>query len=211
MTDPSRSSLRLELAAAWLGAHRLLEQRLYETLGRWSAEVSEPEAKILLAAHSLGHAWHSRLWADRLPTLPHLVDADGAGKGQGDAGPTGAGWQGTANLSPSAARVEGIARSLEAVGSGGTLEKLAAVYRVMVPRLIVSYETYLRAASEVSDGPVIRALRLALFDESESWREGERLLQSLVVGREESERVARAQVAVEAGIAGSPGFSGQAG
>ncbi|MGH9023575.1 MAG: hypothetical protein ACRDV9_10825, partial [Acidimicrobiia bacterium] len=62
-TDPGRSSFRLEVAAAWLAAHRLLEQRLHEILGRWSVEASEPEAKTLLAAHSLRHAWHSRLWA----------------------------------------------------------------------------------------------------------------------------------------------------
>ncbi|MGH9023985.1 MAG: hypothetical protein ACRDV9_12945, partial [Acidimicrobiia bacterium] len=147
--------------------------------------------------------------ADRIPTLPHLAGADGGDQGQPDTGRT-EGWQGPANLIASAARVEGIARSLEAAGAGGTLEKLATVYRVMLPRLIVSYELYLQAASEVSDGPVIRALRLAIFDESESWREGERLLQSLVLGREESERVARAQAAVEAGMAGGPGFSGQA-
>lgn len=187
------------MAAAWLGAHRLLEERLFELLGLWSREVPEAEAKILLAAHSLRHAWHSELWADRMPSLPALQATAGlAGPGE------------PASPVFSAARIEAIVCSLREGGAEGTLEKLAAVYRVVVPRLVVSYEVYLEAASEVSDGPVIRALRLAIFDEGEGWREGERLLQVLVTGREESERAARAQGALEAVIAGSPGFAGPA-
>ena len=51
---------------------------------------------------------------------------------------------------------------------------------MVLPRLVVSYERHLAAASPVTDGPVIRALRLVLADEVEDWRAGERLVQRLV-------------------------------
>jgi hypothetical protein len=51
---------------------------------------------------------------------------------------------------------------------------------VVLPRLVISYDSHLRAASPVTDRPVARALRLVLNDEVVDWRAGERLVQRLV-------------------------------
>ena len=56
----------------------------------------------------------------------------------------------------------------------GALPRLAALYRVVLPRLVTSYERHLRVASATTDGPVARALRLVLNDEIEDWQAGER-------------------------------------
>src|SRR3954447_17921197 len=64
--------LAIETSAHRAGVHRWIEQRLFEILGRWSAEVAVPEAKGLLGSHSYHHAWHAELWRGCLPSLPHL-------------------------------------------------------------------------------------------------------------------------------------------
>ena len=51
---------------------------------------------------------------------------------------------------------------------------------MVLPRLVVTYGRHLAAASPVTDGPLIRALRLVLADEVEDWQAGERLVQRLV-------------------------------
>ena len=68
----------------------------------------------------------------------------------------------------------------EPVGRPGALPRLAGLYRVVLPRLVTSYERHLRAAGPVTDGPVARALRLVLNDEIDDWHAGERLVERLM-------------------------------
>ena len=65
-------------------------------------------------------------------------------------------------------------------GHPGALPRLAALYRVVLPRLVTSYERHLRVVSPMTDAPVARALRLVLNDETEDWHAGERLVERLV-------------------------------
>jgi hypothetical protein len=65
-------------------------------------------------------------------------------------------------------------------GQPGALPRLAALYRVVLPRLVTSYERHLRVVAPMTDAPVARALRLVLNDEVEDWHAGERLVERLV-------------------------------
>ena len=174
------AALPLGAAAALVGGYRWIEQALYELLGSWVTDVPLPGVQVLLDAQSTRHAWHAELWADRLPVLAGVdpealtappeparaVLATLAGIGP-PAGVPGWSW--------APANDDG-----SAIGPPGALPRLAGLYRVVLPRLVVSYGRHLAAASPVADGPVIRALRLILADEVEDWHVGERLVQRLV-------------------------------
>ena len=67
-----------------------------------------------------------------------------------------------------------------ASGRPGAAARLAGLYRVVLPRLVTTYERHLRAVAPVTDAPLGRALRLVLRDEIEDWQAGERLVQRLV-------------------------------
>lgn len=171
--------LDLQAAARRAGAARWLDARLFEILGGWVARVPEPEVKIALATQASHHGWHAALWGERLPVL-HDVDR--------------ASWVG-----PASATVEQALDVLQQ--ASGTLEKLAAVHRALLPRLVAAHAGHLEAASPVADAPTIRTLRLVLRDEVEDQQGGERLLQRLLCTRADVERAAAQQAAVESLLA----------
>jgi hypothetical protein len=175
---PARLPLTLSQTAALVGEYRWIENALYATLGEWVTDMPVAAVQVHLDGQSLRHAWHAELWADRLPVL---AGADPAGL-----------------TTPSAisavtfAALNGVSPSIDGPGATwppadeaspgrpGALPRLAGLYRVVMPRLVTSYERHLRAADGVTDGPVARALRLVLNDEIEDWHTGERLVQRLV-------------------------------
>jgi hypothetical protein len=170
---PPAGPLSLGTNAALVGGYRWIEQALFELLGTWVAEMPLPAVQVFLDGQSARHGWHAQLWADRLPVLAG-VDPDGLTRPPEPARALLALLAGH----PSDAGANG-ANGAEGAPQGA-LPRLAGLYRVVLPRLVVSYERHLAAASPVTDGPVIRALRLVLADEVEDWRAGERLVQRLV-------------------------------
>jgi hypothetical protein len=164
-----------------VGGYRWIEQRLFELLGGWSAEAVEPELRVHLDAQSERHAWHASLWADRLPVR------DGVSADSLTVAPTGA--------AP-------VFRALDEAGPEAA-PLVAALYRVVLPRLVTGYSSHLRAAVPVSDGPVIRALRLVLADEIEDWHAGERLVQGLLARPGDVPPVSAMQQRLESVIAGT--------
>ncbi len=179
----------IEETARSMGHHRWVELRLFETLGAWVPEVPEPDVKLCLGAHSHHHAWHAELWERRLPAV-------GDSSAERVTVPTG---------DAMAAFFGALA---EAEGAQRTIEKLTGVYRVLLPRKIAAYTRDLASATPVADAPMIRALRLAITDEIEDWREGEALLQTLLVGSEEVDRAASWQARLEGLLVGSGGLTG---
>jgi hypothetical protein len=170
--------LTLGATAALVGEYRWIENALYSLLGQWVTDMPVAAVQIHLDAQSLRHAWHADLWADRLPVLSGVDPA------------------GLSVPSPSSAALfaalDGVAPGTDLPGSTwppadeesqgrpGALPRLAGLYRVVLPRLVTSYERHLRAVSPVTDAPVARALRLVLNDEIEDWHAGERLVQRLM-------------------------------
>jgi hypothetical protein len=174
----------LGTAARTLGGYVWLESRVFEILGAWVHDVAEPEVKLRLAADSHHHAWHAALWRERLPVSQ--------------------GSDGERLIAPAiawAAFVTAFEQSLT------TLERLTALYRVLLPRQVARYQDHLDTASSITDGPTIRALELVLADDLADWRRGERLLQRHLVSAGDAVRAAAHQGMLEsilvAGVIGA--------
>ena len=178
--------LTLHESARIIGHYRWVEIRLFEILGGWVPDVPELEAKLVVAAHAPHHAWHSSMWRDRLPELSG-VDRE--------------------QLTV-AANADLVAFMQAVQGSGGTIEKLVGVYRVVLPRTIASYASHLDRASAVTDGPAMRALRLVLGDELDDWKEGEALVQSLLIDDLAVRRAAEHQAGLEGLLVRAGGITG---
>ena len=185
----------VEESARRVGNYKWIEMRLFEVLGGWVATVPEMDVKIRLGTHCYKHAWHSELWNKRLPELREM-NPERLTQPANDA----------------------VVRFMEAVAEpeapDQTIEKLAGVYRVLIPRKIAAYTYHLNATSPITDAPTIRWLKFILTDEFDDWCDGEMLLQSLIHTPEEVERAAtRARqveaLAVEAGGIAGPGTLGE--
>lgn len=142
-------------AAAVAGGHCWVERQIFEILGSWVSAVPEVDVKVVIDRHSAHAAWRAQQWEDRLPVLaglsrPTLVV------------PPDAGWR----------------RLVDAAGdTDGTVARLAAVYRVLLPRLLGAYRAHHVITSEWADGPSRRTLTIAVPDVTADWAEGETLLQ----------------------------------
>jgi len=181
--------LSLHEAARIIGHYRWVELRLFEILGGWVPDVPELGPKLIVAAQAPHHAWHSSLWWDRLPELSG-VDRDGL-------------------TVPANSDLVTFMDDLQ--GSERTIEKLVGLYRVVLPRAIAAYAGHLERASEVTDAPTIRALKLVLGDDLDDWKEGEMLLQSLITDDLAVRRAAEHQVRLEAQLVHAGGITGPAG
>jgi hypothetical protein len=176
----------LVVTAALVGEYRWIKSTLYRSLGSWVVDMPIAAVQVHVDGQSMRHAWHAELWADRLPVLAG-VDAD--------------------RLSVPSRATAACFAALEDGGLGGAgegppgaLPRLAALYRVVLPRLVTSYVRHLRVANPVTDGPVLRALRLVLNDETEEWQAGERLVQRLVTRPHDVEAVHQFQQQLESVI-----------
>ncbi len=172
-----------------IGQYRWLEIRAFEIVGGWVPGVAELEVKLAIATHAPHFAWHSAMWRDRLPALAG-VDADDL----------------TAPANPDV--VAFIDALGDDAGAERTIEKLVGVYRTLLPRLIACYSSHLDRASPVAEGPTIRSLRLVLRDELEDWREGETLIQSLLIDAASVRRAADHQARLETMLVRAGGITG---
>ncbi|HXR54581.1 MAG TPA: hypothetical protein VN793_05990 [Acidimicrobiales bacterium] len=170
--------LDLHQAAGLVGAYCAIERRLFELTGS-SATGPEmaPDVQVYLDALSAEHAWHAELWADRLPVVSG-IDAQAL------------------VVIPAPAR-----EVLDEVATGGPVETLAGLFRVVLPRLIVSYAHHQAAASAASEPPTLRALRLILSDEVEALVAGEALVQRLLGTSEAVAAAGRTVIGLETRLA----------
>jgi hypothetical protein len=200
------SPLTLDTAAALVGEYRWIENALYRLLGGWVTEMPIAAVQVHLDAQSMRHAWHAELWAERLPvlagadpdswTVPSAPTTALFAALSGTTPPTG----GPGSMWPPAEE--------DVFGHPGALPRLAALYRVVLPRLVTSYERHLRVVSPMTDAPVARALRLVLNDEVEDWHFGERLVERLVSRPHDVAAVYQFLQHLEAVVVGAGGTSG---
>jgi hypothetical protein len=192
MSEPlsPRAPLSLEASARRIGHYCWIEMRAFEILGAWTAAVPEAAVTAMLATHSRQHGWHAEVWHDLLPVI----------------GETGVDSY-IAPASPALVPFVEVLAAPEATDL--TIEKLVGAYRVLLPRSALTYSDHLDHASPISDGPVIRALRLVLPDQLDHWHEGEAVLQAQLRSEADVERAASHQLRLErllvtaGGIAGS--------
>jgi hypothetical protein len=181
-------ALTLVESARLIGGYRWVELRLFEILGSWVITETEPEARLLFDIQSGHHAWHAQLWGERLPEVEGVVEPDLV---------TVAPDEGTEELLATLGGVE---------GGAGTLVRLVALARVVLPRVVCGYG-YLERAVAVSDAPVVRALRLAMRDDIEDWQAVELIVQSLIRRPNDVAVVTAHQQRLEALVVGSgPGL-----
>jgi hypothetical protein len=189
-----------------VGEYRWIEHSLYRLLGEWVVEMPIAAVQVHLDAQSMRHAWHAELWADRLPVRDGS-DPDARTVPSGPANALFAALSGAAP--PEAGPGSPWPASEEDVfGHPGALPRLAALYRVVLPRLVTSYERHLRVVSPMTDAPVARALRLVLNDEVDDWHAGERLVERLVSRPHDVAAVYGFLQRLEAVIVGSGATSG---
>ncbi len=200
--DPGTAApLPLGSSAALLGGYRWIEHALFELLGSWVTTMPLPAVQVFIDGQSARHAWHAQLLAERLPVLAG-ADPDGLTRPPEPAGAVLAALAGH-DVPPAEADGPGTA-----AGPQGALPRLAGLYRVVLPRLVVTYGRHLAAASTVTDGPLIRALRLILADEVEDWHAGERLVQRLVTRPHDVAAVYASQQRLESLVVGASVASG---
>jgi len=161
-------ALAHEQAAAVHGAYRWWStaSSLSPAPGRPGCE--RPRARLLLDEASLQHAWHARLWADRLPVLDG-VDPD--------------------RFTVAPAGCDALFAELADLGdrSGDApalVAGLSGLYDVVVPALLTSYGHHRRIATEVTDRPTERALGLAASDDAALCAAARRLLDDLAAAPE---------------------------
>ena len=153
-------SLSLEESARRSGANRWIEARLFEVTGSWVASTTDRAAQLMLDRHSRHHAWRAQQWWDRLPVL---ADVDRRGL----CVPPSDGWS---------AALDHLA------GVEHTSGRLAALYRVVLPRLHTRYSRQHAEAGPASDGSSIRTLAIVTADLAEDWHEGEAALEAILDG-----------------------------
>jgi hypothetical protein len=183
---PARATvLTLQDQAQLTGGYSWVEHRLFELLGAWVSGESSPQARLLFDVHSQQHAWHARLFAERLPVLDGMDPA-------------------SLTVVPSA----GLERVMALVGrAGSTLSRLVGEGRFLLPRLVSGYTFHLARVAALADAPLIRALRLVLRDEVEAWQATEAMVQSLLVGPDEVRAAAEHLCSLEEELAGTgPGL-----
>jgi hypothetical protein len=151
--------------AELVGAYRWVEHSLFELTGSWARHASSPRLALHYDEVSMQHGWHAELWLSRLPVLDSF-DREAA----------------TVPLGSALGEVfdlvtAGDSEPGETAAPVGDLARLCFLYRVVVPRLLVSTRRHLHACSVASDRPTARALRLVLRDHVESWLAGESLLE----------------------------------
>jgi hypothetical protein len=172
---PTPAGLDLHQAARLLGAYCAIERRLFEVTGSMATEAGlPPEIQLFLDAMSSQHAWHAELWADRLPVIA-AIDATAL-----------------VVLPPTVEEV------LRVVSDRGQLEGLVGLFRVVLPRLVVSYSRHASQALPATDGPTMRALHLVVRDEADELVGGESLVERVLGTAEAVQLAGRVAVDLEA-------------
>ena len=189
MTHPLAGHLEVDESANTVRHYRYAVERMTRILGGWIALTPELSAKLLMGRHVWDNAQHADAWGRRLPEL-----------------------RAAAQVSEPAN--EGVVAFLDAVETAEapeqTIERVVAVYRVMKPHLVATYEAHLARANAVYEPPTRRILTRCLEDERRHVAAGEMILRHLLRTPEQEERAraceARLWALLEAagGVTGSP-------
>jgi hypothetical protein len=172
-----------------VGNYKWTEVKLFEALGGWIATVPELDVKMRLGTHCYHHAWHAELWDKRLPELRERKPE-------------------RLSVPANDAMVRFIEAMTEPEAPELTIEKLVGAYRVLIPRFIAAYTYHRNNTSEITDAPTLRSINFILPDELDDWREGEMLLQSLMLTPDDCRRAAEHQAKLEQLMLDAGGITG---
>lgn len=160
-----------------------IEQMLFGMLGRWSADLTEPDAKLVTLSTADHCAWRAKRWFELLPTAPPGPDAF---------------------LTPTPSEREAFGLVTDLVGDSQAARMVAA-YDVLLPGLRQSMIGHLERTAAVADAPIQRMLGIAISDIENDLAAGigpmERVLTS-PEARDQAQRIGAQLAASEAGISG---------
>jgi hypothetical protein len=182
--------LTLDETGRLVGGYAWVELRLFEVVGSWAPLVGEPEVAAHLASQSRHHADHAETWLGHRPVV--------AGRDADDL------------VVPPTTGAELAVGALAAPpgdGPAATIDRLAGLYRAVMPRLAASYAVHLDAVSAIADPALRRSLRQVAADTVDDWADGERLLQSLLTSLDDVARAGRAQAQVESVLVSGGGLT----
>jgi len=192
MKDEDKLTL-LELASM-AGSFYWLEMWLFRSIGALAQEVDLPALNVHLDAQSRQHAWHAILWEEQIPNIAGKVryDFTQAPNQQVERVLRLLEQRDLDHVRESASNGMDmihddleqkdlfLAQMLPHSEKITPSESVAGVYRVIIPRLIVSYNILNQRISDVSSASTRRVLRLVLSDELAGWQEGEILIEQVL-------------------------------
>ena len=144
MTSPRT----IEQTADLVGRQRYAELTLFAALGDRVLRATEPGVMVALAGAAEGHAWRARVLEELLPVSLGLPGVEEATK---SAGP---------QFDSAVARL---------TSESDDLRLAEALAKVLYPAMLGAYRAHLVSCSEISDPPVMLALRRVIADlESQS-------------------------------------------
>ena len=159
MTHPLAGHLEVDESAKTVRHYRYAVERMMRILGGWMALTPELSAKLLMGRHVWDNAQHADLWGKRLPEL-----------------------RASAQISqPANERLVAFMDELEvAERPEQTIERVVAIYRVLKPHLLATYEAHLARANAVYEPPTCRILARCIEDERRHVAAGETILRHLL-------------------------------
>jgi hypothetical protein len=159
MTHPLAGHLEVDESAKTVRHYRYAVERMTRILGGWMALTPELSAKLLMGRHVWDSAQHADAWGKRLPEL-----------------------RAAAQISePANARLVAFLDAVDAAERPEqTIERVVAIYRVLKPHLLATYEAHLARANAVYEPPTCRILARCIEDERRHVAAGETVLRHLL-------------------------------
>jgi hypothetical protein len=159
MTHPLAGHLEVDESAKTVRHYRYAVERMMRILGGWMALTPELSTKLLMGRHVWDNAQHADAWGKRLPELRAAAQVS----------------------EPANARLVAFLDAVEAAERPEqTIERVVAIYRVLKPQLLASYEAHLASANAVYEPPTCRILTHCIQDERRHIAAGETVLRHLV-------------------------------
>ena len=118
------------------GHYCWVESQLFEILGAWLHECSDPDLVVLLGERCTRHGEHAQAWAQRIAAIP-TIDA-------------------ASFIAPSGADAVSMAR-LRAL-DGDVSSRVAVLEDEVLPGLVSTYRAHRALVDPLVDGPTARLL-----------------------------------------------------
>ena len=142
--DPLVGDFSVDASARLLRHYRYAEERMMRIMGGWIALTPELPAKLVFGRHVWDCAQHADLWGRRLPELRAPA-------------------QQSQPPNDAFVRFVDLLESPEEPRQTG--QRLAGIYRVLKPHLLVTYQRHLAAANPVYEPPTRRILERVITEE----------------------------------------------
>jgi hypothetical protein len=125
-------------------AYKYCELLIASTLSQWIDVIEEPSARAMCGSHAHVHADHAEVWHERIPIL----------------------WDKDASTwtTDGADELVTTVVQLDTATPSSTTEKLALMYRTVLPALLQSYNAHLATVDSRVDPATARMLQICITD-----------------------------------------------